>query len=73
MENTLNGSQPKVVAAITIQMLDNGHIVTNAQCPDPLVAFHMIGQATSLLAAEVQKQKAQQIQVAPAELINRLR
>lgn len=68
-----NGTAPKVVGQITIHLLENGQVGFNCQVPgDPTIAFDMLGKTVALLSAEVQRQKQQQIEVAPAGLINRI-
>lgn len=70
--NPVNGTPPRTIGQITIGLLENGQVGFNCQVPDPLLAFDMLGKAMSLLAAEVKKAQAKQIEVAPAGLINRL-
>lgn len=68
-----NGHAPQIVAEISIKVLDNGQIGVNvAGGLEILDLFAILGQSQSLLAQQYKKQAAQQIQVAPAGLINRL-
>lgn len=67
-----NGIPPAVVAAIQIQMTDDGQIAV--KCSGEMLAiFAALGNAQAQLAMRFQQQIAQtQIQVPPAEVANRL-
>lgn len=63
---------PKVVAAVVVQVNDQGHLNVQANGCDPLGAAELLVKASALMFDEAKKAAAQAIQVAPAALLHKL-
>lgn len=73
MNKPFDGAPPKLLANVSIKFFADGRCDMNAQAADPLLIFAALGQAGLQLAAECRKQQAgKTIEIAPAELLNKL-